>query len=361
MAVAPNDAPVPDDHPADDADSVRSAFRLGWAVAELRGRHRPDLIEDPIPDPGPTIQRPDHALPLANERSPAEQRLEVIHAVNGLSGALGLDFPLDGHTRPQQLDPFLNALSRQSADQAAWNGLTNALYSWDAQMQDALVMRPGPAAGYQLGRGLAETYWSLYPEVTDPNDARCWLFLLGARRRATLKRYTARLVAFLDPLVLPAVSASLDSWGDVAGDEQWRKHPDARKQLYAQGLLWRDLIRGERRPEDLDPVPVGDMLQEVKLVRKLWSAFWPQLALALLGSVILIAGVIGLVTGFENRSIATAFAVLGALGLTITSAYARAKANAASVLATVRGTIERERVGRAATLCPARPEAKHGG
>ncbi len=358
MAADTDGTPVADDQPADDADAVRSAFRLGWAIVELRGCYRPDLTEHPLPDPGPTIVRPDHELPLANERPVVEQRAELVVAVNGLSGLLGLDFPLDGSTRTKQLDPLLDALSTGPSDQAAWERLTSYVYAWDSEIQYKLVMRPGQAAGYQLGRGLADTYWSLHPEVTDPNDARSWLFLLGQRRQATLKRYAARLAGYLDPLVLPAISASLESWGEVALDERWRNQPDTRRQLYAQGLLWRDLIRGERRPEDLDPVPVSDLLQGVQLIRKLWSAFWPQLALGLLGAAALVAGIVGLVAGSENRSIATVFAVLGVLGVTLTSAYAKAKANAASVLATVRNTIEKDRVGRAATRCPPRPRAE---
>jgi hypothetical protein len=358
MAAAPDGAPTSTDLPPDDADSVRSAFRLGWAIAELRGCYRPDLIDDPLPDRGPAIARPHHELPLANERPVVEQRTELVVAVKGLSGGLGLDFPLDGSTRTEQLDPLLDAVSTQSND--AWERLTSYLYAWDSQIQCTLVMRPGQGAGYQLGRGLAETYWSLDPEVTDPDDARSWLFLLGGRRQITLTRYAARLVAFLEPLVLPAVSASLEAWGEVAGDEGWRNHPDARKQLYAQGLLWRDLIRGERKAEDLEPVPVSDVLQEVKLIRKLWSAFWPQLLLGVLGAALLVVGVVGLVAGSESRSLATAFSVLGVLGITVTSAYARAKANAASVLAHVQDAIERDRTGRAATLCPPRPRAGHG-
>jgi hypothetical protein len=360
MAADPDGTPVADDQPADDADAVRSAFRLGWAIVELRGCCRPDLIDNPLPDPGPAIVRPNHELPLANERPVVEQRAELVVAVKGLSGLLGLDFPLDGSTRSEQLDPLLDALSTRPNDQVAWGGLTSYLYAWDSQIQYMLVMRPGQAAGYQLGRGLADTYWSLHPEITDPNDARCWLFLLGQRRQATLKRYAARLAGYLDPLVLPAISASLESWGEVAGDERWRSEPDARKELYAQGLLWRDLIRGERRPEDLDPVPVSDLFQGVRLIRKLWSAFWPQLLLGLLGVAALIAGIVGLVAGSENRSIATAFAVLGVLGVTLASAYAKAKASAASVLANVQNAIEKDRVGRAATRCPPRPRAEHG-
>jgi hypothetical protein len=339
----------------EDADGVRVAFRFGWALAELRGRFRPDLLDSPIPDPGPRILRPDHALPLANERSAAEQRIEVIQAIRGLSAALGLDFDVDGKRQAERLDPLMSAIAANLADDSAWDRFTDALYLWDAQIQDSFVMRPSQAAAYQLGRGLAETYWSLYPELSDPLDARSWLFLLGARRRATLKRYTARLASFLDPLVLPALTTSLECWGQVAADEHWRSQPDARKQLFAQGLLWRDLIRGERRAQDLDAVPVTDLLQELQLVHKLWRAFWPQVVLGLIGAGVLVAGIVGLVAGSENRSIATAFAVLGTLGLTITSAYARAKANAVSVLGNVRATIERERLGRAATLLPARP------
>jgi hypothetical protein len=358
MAAEPSGAPVADGQPADDADAVRSAFRLGWAIAELRGCYRPDLIDNPLPDRGPAIVRPDHELPLANERPLAEQRTELIVAVKGLSRALGLDFALDGSTQTEQLDPLLDAVSTRSTD--AWGRFTSYLYAWDSQIQCTLVMRPGQAAGYQLGRGLAETYWALDPAVTDSNDARSWMFLLGQRRQATLRRYAARLVGYLDPLVLPAISASLEAWGDVAVDERWRTEPDARKQLYAQGLLWRDLVRGERRPQDLDPVPVSDLLQGVQLIHKLWSAFWAQLLLGLLGAAILVVGVVGLVSGSENRSLATAFSVLGVFGITITGAYARAKANAASVLANVQDTIERDRVGRAATLCPPRPRAGRG-
>jgi hypothetical protein len=250
-------------------------------------------------------------------------------------------------------------MSTRPDDQVAWERLTSYLYAWDSQIQCMLVMRPGQAAGYQLGRGLSETYWSLHPEVTDSNDARSWQFLLGPRRQTTLKRYVGRLVGYLDPLVLPAISVSLESWGEVANDERWRNQPDTRKELYVQGLLWRDLIRGERRAEDLDPVPVSDLFQGVQLIRKLWSAFWPQLVLGLLGVAVLIAGVVGLVAGSENRSIASAFAVLGVVGVTLASAYAKAKANAASVLATVQDAIERDRVGRAATRRPPRPRAEH--
>jgi hypothetical protein len=52
-------------------------------------------------------------------------------------------------------------------------------------------------------------------------------------------------------LTIPAVSISLDAWAEVATDSTWRDEPTARRWLFKQGLLWRDLIRGERRPADL--------------------------------------------------------------------------------------------------------------
>jgi len=68
--------------------------------------------------------------------------VEIVHAVQGLSGALGLNFAADGQTRPQQLNSCLNALNVNSDDEAAWDRLTDTLYDWESQMQDALALRP---------------------------------------------------------------------------------------------------------------------------------------------------------------------------------------------------------------------------
>lgn len=79
--------------------------------------------------------------------------MEIAHAVQGLSGALGLNFAADGQTRSQQLNSCVNALNVNFDDEAAWDRLTDTLYDWDSQMQDALALRPGQAAGCQLGQG----------------------------------------------------------------------------------------------------------------------------------------------------------------------------------------------------------------
>jgi hypothetical protein len=56
----------------DDAGTVLTAIRLGWSIAEVRGRNRPDA------PPGARARlpgQPGHALPLRVEQTPAELRI----------------------------------------------------------------------------------------------------------------------------------------------------------------------------------------------------------------------------------------------------------------------------------------------
>jgi len=89
MTAAPNDKQL-----TADAAQVTSAFRLGWAIAELRGRYRPTVEHV---ERGASSRRADNALPLAAERTTIEQRIELFMVVRGLSHTLELDFP-DGST-----------------------------------------------------------------------------------------------------------------------------------------------------------------------------------------------------------------------------------------------------------------------
>src|SRR4029077_12163951 len=76
-----------------DLDLVRVAFRLGWAVSELRGRYPPDLFEKP--EPGTLVQftraGDERPLPLALERKNQEVRIEIYEAIDGLIKALQLE------------------------------------------------------------------------------------------------------------------------------------------------------------------------------------------------------------------------------------------------------------------------------
>jgi hypothetical protein len=345
--------------PPNDLDDVRAAFRLGWALAELRGRYRPDIKIDEQTGGAPTLGRTWKALPLGNERTAHEQRIEVIRVLRGLSGQLDLNFEKKEGRKTSlvmaRLDEHLRALDIDPGNKAAWNNLTEQFYEWDAHNQDALVMRPNQSAAYQLGRGLAETFWMLDPTVADANDMRSWLFLFGERRRETLARLASRLSGYMDALALPAVGMPLEAWGELAQDERWRDQVNVRPQLHAQGLLWRDLIRGERRPRDL--IAGTSALGQVRLIGRLLPVLWPQLLVGAIAFCLLVVGAALLAAGAGDRGWNTALGVLGGIGLTSVGLYARAKSTAMSLLASVRDALERERVGRAANLRPKRSES----
>src|SRR5262245_2719007 len=71
----------------DDYDSVMEALRLGWYIAEVRGRNegRSPLPGDKLP------KRTRHALPLKIERSPDELRIEAQKVLGALAGRLKVD------------------------------------------------------------------------------------------------------------------------------------------------------------------------------------------------------------------------------------------------------------------------------
>jgi len=72
----------------DDAEKVLAAIRLGWAVAEVRGRNRPDAppgAKAALPGP------PGKALPLKVEQTTTELRIQAQSLLGVLARDLGLD------------------------------------------------------------------------------------------------------------------------------------------------------------------------------------------------------------------------------------------------------------------------------
>jgi hypothetical protein len=215
------------DTPAD-AINVHAALRLGWLLAEVRGRARPG---GPGADFTIDMARGGWALPLGSERSPAEREVEAEHSLVAVAKRLNLNwsFPTqaensgagaanshdgsehgvaqhngpveqpegaDGQVvAPPTLGPspaltgvpatvtFSEELSRlgkliaeqrRSDDSAAaattWRQLAHLLYRWDARIQDELLSNSDSQANaYELGRALAEMYWALDP------DAEAWI------------------------------------------------------------------------------------------------------------------------------------------------------------------------------------------
>jgi len=85
----------------EDAEKVLTAIRLGWAMAEVRGRNRPDAppgAKAALPGP------PSGALPLRVEQTPTELRIEVQSLLGVMAHDLRLDRGKDHTDFPKAID-----------------------------------------------------------------------------------------------------------------------------------------------------------------------------------------------------------------------------------------------------------------
>src|ERR1700688_2152738 len=88
---------------------------------------------------------------------------------------------------------------------AVWESLSDVLWKFDAHIQDELTAKSDTqACGYQLGRGLAESYWALNPDEAGATSSS-WKFLLGTSRCEELTRLTGRLSAYMGSYTPAAV------------------------------------------------------------------------------------------------------------------------------------------------------------
>jgi hypothetical protein len=337
----------------DDADKVAARLRLGWALAELQGRYRPNPPEfktEPLP-PNAGI-----ALALRPEHSDAqlrEQVLDVFCKVLEDSAVLDSD--------PKSTDAFSKAVAEKAhtldgpdRTLAQWNDFTSLVERLDTHVQNTLAASSdSELSGYLLGRGLAETFWALQPssatanatespanatetsatpaadtsaiaETTDapaPTDQN-WCFLLGAERVAELQRLLGRLSTYFGPYTAPSISGSLCVWQEVANREDWRNQPDAEQDLYDQTRRWYELLVIGQDPTTL--IKPFAFLRNLRGAVNAARAFLPQLVFGLISIVALV----GIVKGASTSWGKAAGAAVGAFGLSLTSLTAKAKSSA---------------------------------
>jgi hypothetical protein len=138
--AGPNDAGPKDAGPKDSSE-VLSALRLGWALAELRGRNRPG---GPTGDIAPMPDRVDHPLPLRIERGPTELRIESQAVVAALALKLRVDASDHRPSFGVALDELAKLLDHTRARTSA-TALQNALTLLEANdVVEALsVLRVG--------------------------------------------------------------------------------------------------------------------------------------------------------------------------------------------------------------------------
>jgi hypothetical protein len=438
----------------DDAEDVLCALRLGWFLAEVRGRNRPGGqlgVAAGLPE------NDDHALPLRIERSTTELRIEAQKVVAQLAAHLNVD--ADGHgasfaaaideqarrldpirapkastalqraldqlrmaeagrsyrgasgppTPQQALQTLMAAVDPQqkvvaaAQEQAAageqrgldalrdaiaawpastgsdadgararvalvrgklqvivaaasepWEQLAELLWKFDAHIQDQLsAASETQACGYQLGRGLAETYWALDPDHGS-GGSQGWDFLLGQERCTELSRLAGRLGGYLPEYTAPAITGSIEIWRYLAGQLAWRGDGQvANDALYQQIRRWYELIVLGQDPTTL--VKPDGLISSYRIVGRAIRLFWPQLVAALIGLGFLVTLLVLLGVGGATAWEKTLSGVLAIAGLSLGGLTGTLKNSAQAMLKRLRQDSYTDLVAIAVQTAPPPP------
>jgi len=444
----------------DDADDVLSALRLGWSVAEMRGRNRPDG------PPGEVIGMPDHVdhpLPLRIERGKTELRIEIQSVVAELARRLCLDEAPDGssyiaaldektkllaharapkaadalrqaldllgHQQPEQalqaladglaaqravvarrrqalaaaqfarapeaavrteqascaceeaglaalehvIDAFTEADAEAEAEAEAqhnaiaqhydefaaaarqpWADLAELIWQFDAHVQDRLAaLSESQAIGYQLGRGLADTYWALNPG--QEHGSAGWSFLLGERRCDELQRLTGRIAAYMGEYTAPAIAGSLEVWQTVVATPGWMGDPAHTSQaLYSQIRRWYELIVLGQDPTTL--IGPAAVMRNYRTLARVFQLFWPELVATVFGLGALITLLFLLHVDGATAWEKTLSGVLAAVGLSLAGLTGTLKNSAQALTKRLRQDAYTDLVALAVQTAPAPPD-----
>jgi hypothetical protein len=364
----------------DDADDVLSALRLGWSVAEMRGRNRPDG------PPGEVIGMPDHLdhpLPLRIERGKTELRIEIQSVVAELARRLCVDEAPDGtsysaelgektkllaHARaPKAADALrqaLDLLGHQQPEQALqaladglaepWADLAELIWQFDAHVQDRLAaLSESQAIGYQLGRGLADTYWALNPG--QEHGSASWSFLLGERRCDELQRLTGRIAAYMGEYTAAAIAGSLEVWQTVVATPGWMGDPARTSQaLYSQIRRWYELIVLGQDPTTL--IGPAAVMRNYRTLARVFQLFWPELVATVFGLGALITLLFLLHVDGATAWEKTLSGVLAAVGLSLAGMTGTLKNSAQALTKRLRQDAYTDLVALAVQTAPAPPD-----
>jgi hypothetical protein len=341
----------------DDALEVICALRLGWYVAEFRGRNLPAGPQPPgneLPSGG------DHPLPLRTERTAAELRAEAQAVLGKLSGELQVDAVTVGgqeQSMTARIDQQARALAAAepgtTTAAAAWDALSASIYELDSHAQDTLAAQSEMrAAAYQLGRGLAEAYWALDPGAACvPPIPQCWAFLLGEERCEELSRLAGRLSGYFNPYCAPAVAGTLRLWQSIASDQEWRK--GAHDHLYRQLRRWYELLILGQDPSTL--IPPYALLKDWRAASHALRALWVQVVTAVISIGLVIALITLVLSGSANAPLKAIFGVVGVVGLSAAGLQAGLKSSAQGLLSRLRQDAYTDLVASAVAEAPGKP------
>jgi hypothetical protein len=440
----------------DDARDVLAALRLGWSVAEMRGRNWPDG------PPGEVIGMPDRAdrpLPLRIERGKTELRIEIQSVVAELAQELRVDDAPDGtsfstalgdkakllaHARAPKaadalrqaldslqqaaanqqdarqvltagvatqqdvvarrrqtlaakqfarapeatvyveqascageeaglaaLEHVIETLTQHGPDDAAqaitqrlqelaaaarrpWADLAELMWQFDAHVQDRLAaLSERQAIGYQLGRGLADTYWAHNPQ--EQHGSASWGFLLGERRCDELSRLTGRLAAYMGEYTASAIAGSLEVWKAVASTPAWLGRADqADVALYSQIRRWYELIILGQDPTTL--IGPAAVMRNYRTLARALQLFWPQLVATVLGFASLVTLLVLVNTNGSAAWAKTLSGVVAAVGLSLAGLTGTLKNSAQALLKRLRQDAYTDLVAIAVQTAPPPPD-----
>ena len=354
-----------------DAAAVVSALRLGWCMAEVRGRNRPD----PPPGAGVEPPRPGHALPLEIERTPDELRIEAEMLLMSLAAKVGVDG--DDKKEPsyaRQLNSDAEALywARKSHAGTAgkqWDDLAELTYKFDAHIQDILAARSETqSCGYQLGRAMAETYWALNPAAAAkvspavpgaaaeiPNPV-AWEYLLSEPRCREIGRLAGRLSRYFHMYTAAAIAGSAMVWMHVAADPRWRGN--AAPALYQQIRHWFEFTIAAQDPTTL--ISPYALLRNFRQVAHVLRAFWLQFLLTGLAGAALIV-LADLLASPRGTTLAKSLlAAAGVTGFSVAGVSAKLKNQAQALLLRLRQDAYTDLITVEITTAPPQPRVLPG-
>jgi hypothetical protein len=350
-ALVPNGSPHPPADPGANGEVI-VALRLGWAMAEARGRSCP---YGPEPGKGTRLPPPDdlQLLPLRYQRDADSSRVDAVSTLLAQLRRLGVSIGVD------ELGQALKSGQDKVSD-ADWPQMASAFKAADTSIQDGLATKDDALANaYLLGRGLAECFWGFSPDKhwsTDrPRPVGLSLgFLFGPDRCRELTRMLGRLKApYLNALSPSVISGSIEAWGAVATDSTWSSSDELEPRLYEQVRRWYQLLVLGQDPTTM--IKPDDGLKNRHYLKQTAKAFWVQGVLAVVALGLSSSFVVGLKVDDWPAGLTTFLGTGGVGVLALTGLLTKGQSAAQRMLARMRQDAYTDLVAVSVTAVPVYP------
>jgi hypothetical protein len=234
-----------------------------------------------------------------------------------------------------------------------WARLAELIWEFDDHLQDGLTAASErQAIAYQLGRGLAETYWALDPRGEGTTS---WGFLFGEERCTELCRLVGRLSAYLDEYTAAAIAGSVEVWKEVVKTPAWLGNPvDTQQALYRQIRRWFELLVLGQDPTTL--VHPGAAVKDYRMPVRVVRLFWPQLIATVVGVGFLVALLVLVSVGSSAAWAKTVSGILAVAGLSLAGLTGTLKNSAQAMLKRLRQDSYTDLVAVAVQTAPPAPK-----